>query len=61
MAQEGRGDDGGAVREMYWMVVRCGWRASAMELGNGKGSSRLCFCGPESEIDRARASEGRDT
>jgi len=24
----GRGDDGGAMGEMDWMVVWCGWRAS---------------------------------
>ena len=60
MARKGRGDDGGATSKMDWIVVRCGWRASIAELGNGDNGARLCCCGRESERDRARASEGRD-
>ena len=55
--QGGRGDDGGAVSEMDWMVVWCGWCVSAAELGNDAGGARLCCCGRESERDRARVSE----
>ena len=58
--QGGRGDEGRAVSEMDWMVVRCGWRASMAELGNGDGGAWLCCYGRESERDRARVSEGSE-
>ena len=56
----GRGDDGGIMSKMDWIVVQYGWRASTSELGNGGGGARLCNYGRESERDRARAREGRE-